>query len=84
VNENFLQRIWARSSACLLVSPVAFVLGGVLLFGAVDESSGREPRGWLLIGLTVLGMGLFGLGATTWARALCLVSRQMRARRGAA
>lgn len=84
MNGNPLQRLWAHSSACLLVSPVAFVLGGVLLFAAIDESSRREPRGWLLIGATVLGFGLFALGATTWGRALQLVSRQMRERRNAA
>jgi hypothetical protein len=84
MNANPLQQIWARSSACLLVSPVAFVVGGALLFGAIDESSHPEPRGVLLIGLTVLGFGLFGLGATTWGRALRLVSRQMRERRNAA
>ena len=83
MNENPLQRIWARSSACLLVSPIAFVLGGALLFGAIDETSAREPRGWLLIALMVVGVGCFALGATLWARALRLVSRQMRDRSAA-
>ena len=84
MNENPIQQIWARSSACLLVSPVAFVVGGALLFGAIDASSRRNPSGLLLIGLTVLGFGLFALGATAWGRALQLVSRQMRERRNTA
>jgi hypothetical protein len=84
MNANPLQQIWARSSACLLVSPVAFLLGGLGLFGAIHESYGAEPRGWLVFALTFLGVGLFGLGATTWGRALRLVGRQMRERRSAA
>jgi hypothetical protein len=81
VNENPLRRTWARASACLVVSPIAFLTGGVLIFGAIGESFRRDPRGWVVIGLTSLGVALFALGATTWARALRLIGQRMRAGR---
>jgi hypothetical protein len=84
VNENPIQRLWGRASACLVVSTVAFVLGGALVFGAIHESYSHEPRGLLADGLTVLGVGLFALGVTTWLRAFSLVAQQVRARRRAA
>jgi hypothetical protein len=90
-----LQIVWARASACLLVSIVTFVGGGVLLFGAVQEIYGdysdtcraagatcHDPRGWVVIALTVAGFGLFALGAATWMRAFYLVD-QVRRRRAA-
>ena len=70
--------MWARASACLVVSPLAFLLGGALTFGAIAESYGREPRDWLVIALAVLGIDLFALGATTWVRALGLIVRARR------
>ncbi|HET6175112.1 MAG TPA: hypothetical protein VFD90_21090 [Gaiellales bacterium] len=76
-----LQALWARASVCLLVSPIGFIAGGALLFAAVDEiygSDGHEPRGWLVIALTVCGWGVFGLGAATWLRACQLVLRRRR------
>ena len=76
--------MWARTSACLVVSPVAFVSGGALLFGAIHESYSHEPRGWLANGLAVLAAGLFTLGVMTWVRAARLVAHQVRARRNAA
>ena len=84
MNENPIQRLWRRASACLVVSTVAFVFGGALVFGAIHESYSLEPRGWLANGLTVVGVIVFALGATTWVRAFGLVARQMRDRRGAA
>jgi hypothetical protein len=84
VNENPIQRLWRRASACLVVSAAAFVFGGALVFGAIHESYSHGPRGWLADGLTVLGVGVFALGATTWVRAFGLVAQQMRDRRGAA
>ena len=84
MNQNPIQRLWGRASACLVVSTVAFVFGGALVFGAIHESYRHGPRGWLADGLTVLGVGVFALGATTWVRALSLVAQQMRDRRGAA
>jgi hypothetical protein len=84
VNANPIQRLWGRASACLVVSAVAFVFGGALVFGAIHESYSLEPRGWLANGLIVLGVGVFVLGATTWVRAFGLVAQQVRDRRGAA
>ena len=84
MNQNPIQRLWGRASACLVVSTVAFVFGGALVFGAIHETYSLEPRGWLANGLTVLGVGVFALGATTWVRALSLVAQQMRDRRDAA
>jgi hypothetical protein len=84
VNENLLQRIWARSSACLVVSTFAFLLGGAGIVGAIAEDYGRDPQVWLVIGLSALGVGLLALGVTTWIRALGLVASQVRARRSAA
>ena len=84
MNENPIQRLWRRASACLVVSAAAFVFGGALVFGAIHESYSLEPRGWLANGLTVVGVIVFALGATTWVRAFGLVARQMRDRRGAA
>ena len=83
MNENPIQRLWRRASACLVVSALAFVFGGALFFGAIHESYSHEPRGWLANGLTVLGIGLFALGATTWVRAFGLVAQQVRGRRSA-
>jgi hypothetical protein len=83
VNENPLQRLWARASACLVVSALAFVLGGAGIVGAIAEDYGRDPQVWIVIGLSALGVGLLALGATTWVRALGLVARQVRARRDA-
>ena len=84
MNANPIQRLWGRASACLVVSAVAFGFGGALVFGAIHESYSHGPRGWLADGLTVLGVGVFALGATTWVRAFGLVAQQMRDRRGAA
>ena len=83
MNENPIQQLWRRASACLVVSAAAFVFGGTLVFGAIHESYSLEPRGWLANGLTVLGVGLFALGATTWVRAFGLVAQQVRDRRSA-
>jgi hypothetical protein len=75
-----VQALWASASACLLVSPIAFIGGGALLFAAVDEvyRSSRTPPAWLVVALTVCGFGLFGIGATAWLRAcrLVLLSRR--------
>ncbi len=76
--------MWARESACLVLSLLAFLSRGVLIFGAIHESYSHEPRGWLANGLTVLGVGLFALGLTTWVRTARLVAHQLRARRSAA
>ena len=83
MNENPIQQLWRRASACLVVSTVAFAFAGALVFGALHESYSLEPRGWLANGLTVLGVGLFALGATTWVRAFGLVAQQVRDRRSA-
>jgi hypothetical protein len=73
-------RLWTSASKCLLVSPIAFVAGGMLLFGAVDEiyGSSDDPRGWLVIACTAGGIAFFALGATTWFRA-CRLVMQSRA-----
>ena len=84
MNENPIQQLWRRASACLAVSTVAFAFAGALVFGALYESYSLEPRGWLANGLTVLGVGLFALGSTTWVRAFGLVAHQVRDRRSAA
>jgi hypothetical protein len=78
VNENPLQHLWTRSSACLVVSPLAFVIGGALAFTAVAEDFHGSSRGWLVIALAVLGAAFFSLGVTTWARALALIVRARR------
>ena len=84
MNQNPIQRLWGRASACLAVSTVAFVFAGALVFGAIHENYSLEPRDWLANGLTVLGVVLFALGATTWVRAFGLLARQVRERRSAA
>jgi hypothetical protein len=82
VNENPIRGIWARSSACLVFSSLAFVLGGAQLFAVVELSYGsRTAREWVANALTVLAVSLFALGATMWTRALVLIAQQMRARR---
>jgi hypothetical protein len=94
--REMIQRLWARAWVCLIVSLVGFAAGGILLFAAVQEIYGdysascraagatcHDPRGWLVIALTVAGFGLFALGATTWVRAFYLVD-QGRRRRAAA
>jgi hypothetical protein len=83
VNDNPLQRLWARAPACLLVSTFAFVLGGAGIVGAIAEDYGRDPQVWLVIGLSAFGVCLLALGVTTWVRALTLVASQLRARRSA-
>jgi hypothetical protein len=82
VNENLIQGIWARSTACLVVSTLAFALGGAVMFAVVDQSyGGHATPTWLVNALTVLGASLFALGATMWVRACALITRRMRARR---
>jgi hypothetical protein len=76
--------MWKRASACLVVSPLAFVSGGVLLFAAIDESYDHDSHGLLVVALTFLGVSLFALGVATWVRAFGLVARQVRERRSAA
>ena len=84
MNKKTVKRMWARAWACLVVSPIAFLLGGALLFGAIDESYDHDSHGALVMALTFLGVSLFTLGAITWVRAFGLVARQMRERRSAA
>jgi hypothetical protein len=82
VEENLMRGIWARSTACLVFSSLAFVLGGAQLLAVVELSYGTQTtREWVANGLTVLAVGLFALGVTTWTRALVLIARQTRARR---
>jgi hypothetical protein len=91
--RDVIQQLWARAWACLTVSVLAFAGGGVLLYGAVQEIYGdssdtcriagascQDPRGWVVIALTVAGFGLFALGATTWVRAFYLVDQVRRGR----
>jgi hypothetical protein len=78
VNEHPLQQIWARAWACLVVSPLAFLLGGGLILHGLRENFGDEPRVWLVVFLSVAGAGFFALGGTTWARALALIVRARR------
>jgi hypothetical protein len=93
--RDVIQPLWARAWACLSVSIVAFTAGGILLYGAVEEIYGdysdtcrvagatcHDPRGWVVIALSVAGFGFFALGATTWVRAFYLVD-QVRRRRAA-
>lgn len=84
MNKNPLQQLWASASASLVVSALAFVLGGAAIVGAIAEDYGRDPQVWIVIALSALGVGLLALGVTTWVRALGLVARQVRARRSAA
>jgi hypothetical protein len=82
VDENLMRGIWARSTACLVFSSLAFVLGGAQLFAVVELSYGSQTaRDWVANGLTVLAVSLFALGVTMWTRALVLIARQTRARR---
>ena len=76
--EHPLQQIWARTSACLVVSPLAFLLGGGLILHGLQEDFAAEPRGWLVAVLGIGGVGCFALGATMWARALALIVRARR------
>jgi len=77
-----MRGIWARSTACLVFSSLAFVLGGAQLLAVVELSYGTQTtRGWVANGLTMLAVCLFALGVTTWTRALVLIARQTRARR---
>ena len=91
-----LQRAWASTTLCLIVSPLAFLGGGALLLGAVQEIYGdynatcvtaastcANPRGWVVTVLTALGVVLFALGAATWFRALKLFGETRRSRRTA-
>jgi hypothetical protein len=78
VIEHPLQQIWARASACLVVSPLAFFLGGGLILHGLQEDFAGEPRGWLVAVLSVGAVGCFALGATMWARALALIVRARR------
>jgi hypothetical protein len=78
VNERPLQQIWARAWACLVVSPLAFLVGCILILHGLREDFGDEPRGWVVIFLGVAGAGFFALGGTTWARALALIVRARR------
>ena len=74
-----MRGIWARSTACLVFSSLAFVLGGAQLLAVVELSYGTQTtREWVANGLTVLAVGLFALGVTTWTRALVLIARQTR------
>jgi hypothetical protein len=87
-----LGNIWSRAWVCLALSLAAFVAGGVLLYGAVEEiyragpnaclagTTCHDPRGWVVTVLAVAGFGLFALGATTWVRAFYLVDRIRRRR----
>jgi hypothetical protein len=77
-------RMWRRAWACLVISPLAFLAGGLLLFAAIDESYDHDSHGMLVIALTFVGVSLFVLGVTTWVRAYGLVMRQMRERRSVA
>jgi hypothetical protein len=92
-----LQRAWASASLCLIVSPLAFLGGGALLFGAVQEIYGdfnatcatgatvcANPRGWVVIALSAAGAVLFALGAVTWYRAFRLYGETRRSRHSAA
>jgi len=92
-----LQRAWASTTLCLIVSPLAFLGGGALLLGAVQEIYGdfdatcvtaastcSSPRGWVVAALTALGFALFAIGAATWFRALKLYGKTRRSRRTAA
>jgi hypothetical protein len=91
-----IQRLWARAWACLLASLVGFLAGGTMLFAAVHEIYGddsarcsaggaacHDPRGWLVMALTVAGFAFFALGVTTWVRAFYLVDRGRRRRAAA-
>ncbi|MDX6535750.1 MAG: hypothetical protein QOD37_91, partial [Gaiellales bacterium] len=49
MNEHPLQQIWARAWACLVVSPLAFLLGGGLILHGLREDFGDEPRVWLVV-----------------------------------
>jgi hypothetical protein len=92
-----LQRAWASASLCLTVSPLAFLGGGALLLGAVQEIYGdfnatcataastcSNPRGWVVVALTAAGVVLFTLGAATWFRAFKLFGETRRRRHSAA
>ena len=58
-----MRGIWARSTACLVFSSLAFVLGGAQLLAVVELSYGTQTtREWVANGLTVLAVGLFALG----------------------
>jgi hypothetical protein len=82
VNENLIRGIWARSTACLVFSSLAFVLGGAQLLAVVELSYGTQTtREWVANGLTVLAVCLFAVGVATWTRALVLIARQTRAQR---
>jgi hypothetical protein len=83
-----LESLWARTTLCLIVSPLAFLGGGALLFAAVHEIVGaydescrlagatcHDPRGWLVIAYSVAGFALFALGAAAWFRAVQLFAR---------
>jgi hypothetical protein len=92
-----LQRAWASAPLCLIVSPLAFLGGGALLLGAVQEIYGdfnatcataastcSNPRGWVVIALSAVGVVLFALGAATWYRAFKLLGETRRSRYSAA
>jgi hypothetical protein len=82
VNESLIRGVWARSTACLFFSSLAFVLGGAQLFAVVELSYGSQTaRDWVANALTVVAAGLFALGVTMWTRALVLIARETRARR---
>ena len=86
-----LQHAWASATICLTISPLAFLGGGALLLGAVQEIYGdydatcgtaasdcSSPRGWVVIALTAAGVVLFALGTATWLRAFRLFGQRRR------
>jgi hypothetical protein len=83
-----LESLWARVWVCLIVSPLAFLGGGALLFAAVHEIVGdydesctvagatcHDPRGWVVLGCSVAGFACFAAGAAAWFRAVQLFAR---------
>ena len=87
-----IRSLWARVTPCLVISPLAFLGGGALLFAAVHEIIGddgscrlagagcHDPRGWLVVAYSVAGFALFALGAAAWFRAVQLFARSQARR----